>query len=183
MTTQKDIGNINSVLLQAPLILLNTILFQNHYNVLTITLKETFVQIPKKPHPLSFIFSEDVASLVIRVIEAGSITFGEAFNFGCFETPTMEEYLNEISRRLGITPRYQKKNDPKSFLPSVSFGPIDIGKAVSVLKMKPTPFSEVLRRTVEWHEDAWAKYPDLRPTCKLNLSEQAIVALGQHYQR
>jgi len=57
----------------------------------------------------------------------------------------------------------RKKDWFPEFLPSVDFGPITIDKALKELNWKPTPFETMMEVTTKFFEEAWHKYPKLRP--------------------
>lgn len=54
---------------------------------------------------LSFVFSDDVASLVMCVVARGAATFGRAYNAACVESCTLARYCELIARELGVADR------------------------------------------------------------------------------
>jgi len=127
---------------------------------------------------LSFVYTVDVATAVLAVLEKGSPTFGLAFNIAASETPTLREYLDLTAAALGCAAHFAQvpvspetcsgsESDSSSanlleYFPSVDFGPIDTSKALAQLDWRPTPLAAALQATCVFFEDAWHRFPDQR---------------------
>lgn len=126
------------------------------------------VDIPLQTRRLSFVFSHDVTSAILAIYEAGAKAFGQFYNIGHEEKPTLVQYLESMAKYLGIEkPNIQIQDRKKEwfpeFLPSVDFGPITVEKALKELNWKPAPFETMMEITTKFFEEAWTKYPKLRP--------------------
>lgn len=119
--------------------------------------------------PLSFIFSYDVATTLISILNLDpQLLVGQVFNLAAEETPTLKEYLEMVANCIHVSPQFRDVDEEidsmgstdsyEQFLPSVSFGPIDNSKAKRVLGFKPTPMKEAIKITCDWFEDAWNLY-------------------------
>ncbi len=113
---------------------------------------------------LSFVFSEDVVGLILRLIsKAAEAEFihsihGNAFNLAFEENPTLNELIQAIadSVQLGRVNFIEEtslekisKSDKKGkfFYPSVYCPHLDITKAKKTLHWKPTPLKDALQLT------------------------------------
>eukprot|EP01117_Protostelium_nocturnum_P013104 TRINITY_DN4868_c0_g1_i1.p2 TRINITY_DN4868_c0_g1~~TRINITY_DN4868_c0_g1_i1.p2 ORF type:complete len:385 (-),score=127.53 TRINITY_DN4868_c0_g1_i1:8-1162(-) len=145
-----------------------------------------------KTKRLGFVFSEDVVSAIITVFQNGEKTFGQSYNVACQETPTLEQYLSQVSyflsqqssslstsnlKPIPVDRNRSEESDESSsssdsdstfsldseFLPSVDFGHIDTTKISTQLNWKPTPIQQSLQKTVSFFERAFYEYPNLVP--------------------
>eukprot|EP01124_Arcella_intermedia_P019727 TRINITY_DN2704_c0_g1_i1.p1 TRINITY_DN2704_c0_g1~~TRINITY_DN2704_c0_g1_i1.p1 ORF type:complete len:415 (-),score=75.39 TRINITY_DN2704_c0_g1_i1:38-1282(-) len=144
--------------------------------------EESKVELSKsgREKPLSFVYSEDVSSAILAVIEAGPSVFGHSLNIAQEETPTLEQYLRTVASCIGVRPQFLLSDKVLyRWLPSVKCGPVSIEKAKRMLKWRPTPMGRALEETCAWHEAAWGMFPKKRPVAHLPVS--AIVRLEGSY--
>ena len=85
--------------------------------------------------------------------------------------------METIAKYLGIEKPHIQIQDRKAewfpeFLPSVDFGPINITKALNELNWKPSSFETMMEITTKFFEEAWHKYPNLRPISDFSKSMQ-----------
>lgn len=114
--------------------------------------------------PLSFVFSEDVVALLLRLVrqsedpEFVQRVHGHAFNLAFEETPTLNGLLQAIadSLQLGRVNFIEEaalekvsKSDKKGkfFYPSVYCPHLDTSKAKKTLQWTPTPLADALQLT------------------------------------
>ncbi|XP_060077209.1 uncharacterized protein LOC132556783 [Ylistrum balloti] len=120
---------------------------------------ERQISIPKflLNHKLSFVYSLDVADLIVQLTECGLEKFDNAYNLGTDETPTLQEVLELMKRQLGIENIPIPVNDSADAIylfPSVKLGSIDSGKAKDLLNWTPTPFEIISKQTIHFYESA-----------------------------
>ena len=135
----------------------------------------------------SCVYAPDVARAVRRVMElvtAGTPPTG-AFNLSVDRDFTLQQLLQEIANEVGgITgPLTELTDDPTKHgllpsvddtLPSVTRGPVSIARARRELGFEPTPWSDVLRETVQFCKEAFYKYPEERQHVLKNLKYVAV---------
>ena len=117
------------------------------------------VTIPQslRNQPISFVYVDDVAEAVVRVINAGAKVYDQAINIAYPDVITLPQLLNDIKTVLGVknvTFENENTERPMFFYPSVKKGPIDVSKALDLLGWQPTPWEEVVKTTVDFYEAA-----------------------------
>ena len=134
---------------------------------------------------LSFVYTEDVADLILMLLHADLELFDQPYNVACEESLTLVELLQLMKNELDVHPEthidYSGKGlmywpsepmqmqydfpeltgegnrewpDSLYMFPSITNGPINIGKAKSKLNWSPTPFHQVVKETIQWYESA-----------------------------
>ncbi len=124
------------------------------------------VWIPSKyvTQPLSFVFVKDIAKLIARIAEMDSNALqsvcNQAYNLACVETVTLKEFLTIIQSCLDIKDLQVRDSDSEcvpDILPSVERGPVNIGKARSMLGWCPTPLQLAIKETVDFNKNVVSK--------------------------
>jgi len=139
---------------------------------------ETPVSIPKflLNRPLSFVYSDDVATAILNLLEYSLDKFDEAYNLACLETPTLMDVLESMKKHLNVSNIPIKINDDTNALylfPSVKLGPISVHKAQTKIDWKPTSFEEIVSKNVMFYEDAIRNVRFDRPRKDIIRSMQA----------
>ncbi|XP_013410026.1 uncharacterized protein LOC106173432 [Lingula anatina] len=112
--------------------------------------------------PISMVYSEDVASLIVDIInmkDQSGVT-DQVFNLAFKEKLTLPIVLNDISIELGLGNLTYLAGSSQYLYPSVTKGAINISKALDLLRWKPTPWKRAVAETVKFYEEAmgWARY-------------------------
>ncbi|VDI76968.1 Hypothetical predicted protein [Mytilus galloprovincialis] len=120
---------------------------------------ETKIAIPKNliDFPMSFVYVEDVANIVLQSLNYDQDLLDEAYNFAFDETPTLPEVLEIMKKymeKLDIDIPVTDDEDVLHLFPSVTRGPICCDKAKHKLGFKPTSFEQAAKETVEFYEQA-----------------------------
>lgn len=133
----------------------------------------------ERVRPLSFVFCRDVARAIVGVMLQPERCANTSFNLACDERPTLEQYLTMVAVHLGklqlnVRALGADDDNPTTFLPSVSerAGVLDCELAKRQFGFRPTPLSDALRETVEWHERAWREHASERPDLKGDVSKE-----------
>lgn len=69
----------------------------------------------------------------------------------------------------------------EAYYPSVTFGPVDISKALKNLPWKPTAMQTSIRESCAWFEKAWHNYRTEREEAIEDFSEQMLDLLFQKF--
>ena len=116
------------------------------------------VELPKslENKPLSFVFAEDVANLLIVLPEYDENVYNFAYNLAFRETATLEEFLQIAARHLDVPEvKFDKSSESGTYYyPSVTRGPIDIKMAWDYLRWNPHTLDHAIRKTVQFYEYA-----------------------------
>jgi len=120
---------------------------------------------------ISYVYSEDVADVLVQLMQMGPQIRDQAINLANPETLTLTQFLADMQDALGmdkdtgvvIHPHRDEKQH-QYFYPSVRKGPVDVTKAINLLDWKPTPWLTALANSVEFYEKAMRedKYQDQR---------------------
>lgn len=145
----------------------------------------------------SKLYCKQEAPPLAKVEEGNSSSHQSAYNIALQETPTLQQFLEEMARQLHTTVHFIEVNQPEDsdssdsdsentsqdsineYYPSVSFGPVDISKALRHLQWKPTTMKEALAVTCQFFENATKEFPDLVPID--DFSEGMIATINQMY--
>ncbi|KAK3100686.1 hypothetical protein FSP39_023814 [Pinctada imbricata] len=117
------------------------------------------ISVPKflEMKPLSLVYSDDVAEVILTCIDGDDRLYDQAYNLAFMENPTLLELLNKMKTGLGLHSldvRIDEKDDVVHLYPSVSKGVVDITKAQRDLGWHPTSLDEVVDELMEFYEDA-----------------------------
>jgi len=117
------------------------------------------LSVPKRfwNQPISFVYSNDVADVILDVINAGSEIDNQAFNLALDETPTLRQFLHSLMDILDtddIDIEMDESQEAFHLFPSVRSGPLDVTKAKSLLDWKPTSWIDILDANVAFYENA-----------------------------
>ena len=106
--------------------------------------------------PLSFVFSEDVANLLIHLPDYEDGVFNFAYNVAFLDTVTLEDFLRMAAGHLGISDvNFDKSTeDGLHYFPSVTRGAIDVSMALHHLHWNPHQLNDGIRKTVQFYEYA-----------------------------
>lgn len=107
--------------------------------------------------PLSFVFAEDVANLLIVLPEyRDNSLFDFTYNLAFRETVTLEELLRIMAKHLGIAEvEFDRSNEGGlRYYPSVKRGPVDISMALNYLRWNPHKLDTGIKKTVQFYEYA-----------------------------
>jgi len=108
-------------------------------------------------YPITFVYSEDVASAIIKIIHLGPQIEDQAINLAYPETFTMDQVLEDMRMEMRIEgAQFNITDDQMPFYvyPTYRRGPLDIERAVSLINWSPTPWKEAVREMVEFYEAA-----------------------------
>lgn len=105
---------------------------------------------------LSFVFSEDVANLLVVLPEYGDNVYNFAYNLAFREQVTLEELLRNMAQHLGLPAvKFDKPNQwGTHYYPSVTRGPLDISMAEKFLRWNPHQLDHGIRKTAQFYEYA-----------------------------
>ncbi|XP_033726249.1 uncharacterized protein LOC117315929 [Pecten maximus] len=120
---------------------------------------ERQISIPKflMDQKLSFVYSLDVADMVVKLTDCELGKFDNAYNLGTDEMPTLLEVLELMKRQLNLENTHIPVNDSAEAIylfPSVKLGPVDSSKAKDMLNWTPTSFETISRQTIRFYEFA-----------------------------
>ena len=107
--------------------------------------------------PLSFVYSLDVGALIAQLADPtySSKVFNQAYNLAFKETITLKDLYTSIGKWLkhGET-KFDESDDAHLIhgFPSVTRGPVDIGKAETVLNWSPTGVETALSAVCGFYE-------------------------------
>ncbi|XP_069120345.1 uncharacterized protein [Argopecten irradians] len=134
--------------------------------------------------PLSFVYSYDVADILIYLLDAELDVYNQAYNLAMEENPTLTELLKEMATFLDRpdiqivmnknSMTYLWPSEPSQqqydvselsasdegwssalyLFPSVSLGAIETSKAKRVLGWTPTSLTEAVRKSIMFFEEA-----------------------------
>lgn len=107
--------------------------------------------------PLSFVFAEDVANLLIVLPEHGDDKlYNFVYNLAFRETVSLEQLLRIMAKHLGISEVKvdRSKEDGVHYFPSVTRGPVDTNMALHYLGWNPHSLDVGVRKTVQFYEYA-----------------------------
>lgn len=106
---------------------------------------------------LSFVYSLDVADMIVQLTDSENDKFDNAYNLGTDEMPTLLEVLELMRSHLSIENIAIPVNNSAEAIylfPSVKLGPIDSSKAKDILNWTPTSFENISRQTIRFYESA-----------------------------
>lgn len=107
--------------------------------------------------PISFVYSNDVADLILDVIKMGPDINNQAYNLATDETPTLRQFLHSLMNALDaddIDIQIDESPDAFRLFPSVRSGPLDVTKAKTFLNWKSTSWIDIMDATVAFYENA-----------------------------
>lgn len=108
--------------------------------------------------PMSLVYVEDVADIIVKYMFGGEGIQNEVYNLALAENPTLMDFLTDIKNALNLTNLdiivEPLTSNSVYLFPSVKFGPIDISKAVKLLKWNPTPWNVVVKKNINFYERA-----------------------------
>ncbi|KAK3577671.1 hypothetical protein CHS0354_018713 [Potamilus streckersoni] len=108
--------------------------------------------------PLSFVYADDVADVVLKCLEADDKIYNQAYNLAFIDTPTLSEFIHQLLQELGVDDVEIKRDfspDALHLYPSVKLGPIDPSKARKILEWQPTSWNQAFSKTVKFYEDVF----------------------------
>ena len=128
--------------------------------VKTAGVMKTRIPVPEflQSYPLSFVYVDDVADLILSAVNMGPQVYDQAVNLAFSSPVTLPNFLQLIGRELGIENvpiKYEPQSEKTVYLyPSVRRGHIDITKAENLFLWQPSSISSVIKKTVKFYEDA-----------------------------
>ena len=108
--------------------------------------------------PMSFVYSEDVADLIVHLFKLGPQVRDQIVNVAWPETITLKQFYEDVQEALGIEQGgFDEIPDEKAFYlyPSVRKGPVDVTKAQNLLNWEPTEWKKAVTDTVQFYEDVF----------------------------
>ena len=114
-----------------------------------------------KEYPMSFVYSEDVATAVAKIMAMGPQIKDQVINLAWPEPFYMKDLYESIQEEIGMEKGgFVEIPDSDAFYlyPTVRKGPIDVTKAQSLLEFEPTPKEEAIKTTVQFYEKAFKDY-------------------------
>ena len=125
----------------------------------------------------SLTYVEDVPPVIMNIIELGEAVWNEAYNIAMEEEFSLANILLRMRDGMGMKEVLGNSQDTdKSFYlyPSVFSGNMDMSKAKKMLNFKPTKAEEAFKRTLNWYEDAFHKFPTQRDIILSELFKTAV---------
>ncbi|KAH9496041.1 hypothetical protein Btru_014994 [Bulinus truncatus] len=117
--------------------------------------------------PMSLVYVDDVAALLKKLVQNDyPNAYYQTFNLALNEKFSLKQFLEDMISELNITDvNITVVDNPNAIrlFPSVKSGPIDTTKAEQMLQWKPTKWSQVLRDTCSFYEQAIKLYYLDRP--------------------
>jgi len=107
--------------------------------------------------PLSFVYGDDVADVIVQVLTLGDTVYNQAFNLALNENPTLVDFLHNVMDALDVDDveiQADETNQSLQLFPSVRLGPVDTSKAKQMLNWNPTSWIDVVDATVAFYENA-----------------------------
>ena len=107
---------------------------------------------------MSFVYSEDVADLIVHVLNLGPQIKDQIVNVAWPETVTMKQLYEDIQAALGMEKGgFVEVADEEAFYlyPSVRKGPVDVTKAQNLLNWDPIEWKKAITDTVNFYENAF----------------------------
>ena len=107
--------------------------------------------------PVSFVYVDDVADVILNLIDSDLDIFNQAYNLACDEQPTLVHFLHTLMDELDeedIRIKVDHTDEEFHLFPSVNSGPLDTSKAKQVLGWAPSSWFDVIGTTVSFYEDA-----------------------------
>ena len=123
--------------------------------------------------PMSFVYSEDVADLIVHLFKLGPQVRDQIVNVAWPETITLKQFYEDVQEALGIEQGgFDEIPDEKAFYlyPSVRKGPVDVTKAQNLLNWEPTEWKKAVTDTVQFYEDVFTN-PEYEHQKKMKLSK------------
>lgn len=123
-------------------------------------------EIPEKPiripkflddYPMSFVYVDDVAKLIVDLFKAPPQVRDQVINLAWQETYTMKDLLDAIEDVLLVQSKVvidEERQGHFYMYPSVRKGPVAVEKVKSLVGWKTTPFKEAIKTTVDFYENA-----------------------------
>ena len=93
---------------------------------------------------LSMVHSEDVAMLMLSLIDAKNDVFNQPYSLAFKETATLKEFLTILGEHVGNTKFVfdESTTDGAVYFPSVKHGPVNTTKAQRMLQWNPVSLKE-----------------------------------------
>ena len=108
--------------------------------------------------PMSLVYVEDVADIIVKYMFGGKGIENEAYNLALAENPTLMDVLTDMRNEMNLTNLNiiiePLTSNSVYLFPSVKFGPVDTAKAVKQLEWSPTPWKVVLKKITDFYEKA-----------------------------
>lgn len=122
------------------------------------------ILVPKTPNlPLRHVYSFDVVTAIQRVIAAGSITHGQAYNISQDESLSLDAFLHILGDEIGIAPQIvpvaRDLLEDNGFLPDCSpfsdrwMSELDNTLSKTVLGMEYTPVRDYIHEIVTYYRE------------------------------
>lgn len=104
----------------------------------------------------SLVHVEDVAKVVLRVLDVGHKAYDQALNIAFDKHFTLKSLLSDIGRQLGIDKINFFTNEEQTWYtyPTVTKGPLDINRAKLLLDWDPMPWDRALVSLTTYFDDA-----------------------------
>lgn len=145
------------------------------------TFKDKPVLVPHflEDYKLSFVYSEDIPQVVLKLLSTGPQIQDQAINLAYPDSYTLIDMIQAIQDALDIPDQSYIVQEPEIeshayFYPTARRGPVHVEKAVNLLNWTPTPWAEMIKATVAFYEDAISN-----PTFA-NQRDEIIQIVGHH---
>ena len=109
---------------------------------------------------ISFVYSRDVAEVMIKLVKKDLVVDNEIFNLAWEETITLRKLFTDMCNELGVpgpnikvVDQYDQRGHTYRY-PAARRGPLDVNKAKDKLQWKPTPWKMVVQKTITFFEEA-----------------------------
>lgn len=114
-----------------------------------------------KNKELSFVYSEDVAKLIVSLLrEENKEIRNNAYNLAFKTSVTFKDFIKEIMQCLNLDLAEDELFDESESaylnfgIPSVTKGPVSTDKAEQLLNWQPSDFSKAVKETCKFYEEA-----------------------------
>ena len=112
---------------------------------------------PKENKPISFVYSEDLSDLIIKLLEIELDVYNEAYNVA-FEPVTLEGFIEVMAECLGVDVAFDRTDQANvHWYPSVSRGPVNTTKISEKLNWKPSTLKVAVKSSCEFFQGAMSE--------------------------
>ena len=109
---------------------------------------------PNKNKLISFVYSEDVSDLVVKLLEVELDVYNEAYNVA-FEPVTLEVFLGIMAESLGVDVVFNRTDEANlHWYPPMSHGVMNTTKVVEKLNWKPSVLEVAIKSSCEFYQTA-----------------------------
>ena len=121
--------------------------------------------------PMRLVYTEDVATAFVEILDSGDKVHNQAFNLACVETVSLRQYYQLLQKELDVENLKFNADTDFRFFPLCFRGPVDVTKATRMIGWSPARFEDVFKKTVKFCDEAMRQYPLQRDEVAVTLSK------------